>query len=75
MRRLVVRGVIRGVVWVGGGGRRCRVWGPVMEFLVAVAGGGTGGGVCRRGCVVCSFQPQCLLFRSRVKWESEGSVW
>ena len=49
MRRLVVRGVMGGggVGW--GGGRRCRVWGPVMGFLVAVAGGGTRGGVCRRG--------------------------
>ena len=25
------------------------MWGPVMGFLVAVAGGGTRGGVCRRG--------------------------
>ena len=49
MRRLVVRGVIGGVVCVGGGGRRCRVWGPVMGFPVAVAAGGTRGGVCRRG--------------------------
>ena len=49
MRRLVVRGVMGGVVWVGGVGRRCGVWGPVMGFLVAVAGGGTRGGVCRRG--------------------------
>ena len=40
MRRLVVRGVMGGVVWVGGGGRRCRAWGPVMGSLVAVAGGG-----------------------------------
>ena len=38
-----------GVVWVGGGGRRCCVWGPVMGFLVAVVGGGIRGGVCRRG--------------------------
>ena len=38
-----------GVVWVGGGGRRCRAWGPVMGSLVAVAGGGIRGGVCRRG--------------------------
>ena len=49
MRRLVVRGVMGGVVWAGGGGRRCRVWGPVMGFLVAVAGGGIRGGVCPRG--------------------------
>ena len=49
VRRLVVRGVMGGVVWVGGGGRRCRVWGPVMGFLVAVAGGGICAGVCRRG--------------------------
>ena len=49
MRRLVVRGVMGGVVWVGGGGRRCRAWGPVMGSLVAVAGGGIRGGVCRRG--------------------------
>ena len=49
MRRLVVRGVMGGVVWVGGGGRRCRAWGPVMGSLVAVAGGGFRGGVCRRG--------------------------
>ena len=45
MRRLVVRGVMGGVVWVGGGGRRCRAWGPVMGSLVAVAGGGIRGGV------------------------------
>ena len=38
-----------GVVWVGGDGRRCRAWGPVMGSLVAVAGGGIRGGVCRRG--------------------------
>ena len=49
MRRLVVRGVMGGVVWVGGGGRRCRVWGPVMGFPLAAVGGGTRGGVCRRG--------------------------
>ena len=49
MRRLVVRGVMGGVVWVGGGGHRCRVWGPVMGSLVAVAGGGIRGGMCRRG--------------------------
>ena len=49
MRRLVVRGVMGGVVWVGGGGHRCRAWGPVMGSLVAVAGGGIRGGVCRRG--------------------------
>ena len=49
MRRLVVQGVMGGVVWVGGGGRRCRAWGPVMGYLVAVAGGGIRGGVCRRG--------------------------
>ena len=36
-------------MWVGGGGRRCRVWGPVIEVLVAVPGGGIRGGVCRRG--------------------------
>ena len=49
MRWLVVRGVMGGVVWVGGGGRRCRAWGPVMGSLVGVAGGGIRGGVCRRG--------------------------
>ena len=49
VRRLVVRGVVGGVVRVGGGGRRCRVWGPVMGFLLADAGAGTRGGVCRRG--------------------------
>ena len=49
MRRLVVRGVMGGVVWVGGGGRRCRAWGLVMGSLVAVVGGGIRGGVCRRG--------------------------
>ena len=49
MRRLVVRGVMGGVVWVGGGGRRCRAWGSVMGSLVAVAAGGIRGGVCRRG--------------------------
>ena len=40
MRRLVVRGVMGGVVWVGGDGRRCRTWGPVMGSLVAVEEGG-----------------------------------
>ena len=49
VRRLVVRGVMGGVVWVGGGGHRCRAWGPVMGSLVAVAGGGIRGGVCQRG--------------------------
>ena len=49
MRRLVVRGVMGGVVWVGGGGHRCRAWGSVMGSLVAVAGGGIRGGMCRRG--------------------------
>ena len=49
MRRLVVRGVMGGVVWVGGGSHRCRAWGPVMGSLVAVAGGGIRGSVCRRG--------------------------
>ena len=49
MRWLVVRGVMGGMVWVGGGGRRCRVWGVVMGFLLAAGGGGTRGGVCRRG--------------------------
>ena len=49
MRRLVVRGVMGGLVWVGGSGRRCHAWGPVMRSLVAVAGGGIRGGVCRRG--------------------------
>ena len=38
-----------GMVWVAGGGRRCRVWGRVLGFLVAVAGGGIRGAVCRRG--------------------------
>ena len=49
MRRLVVQGVMAGVVWVGGAGRRCRVWGQLMGFLVAVAGGGIRGGLCRPG--------------------------
>ena len=49
MRRLVVWGVMGGVVWVGGGGCRCRVWGMVMGFLLAAAGGRIRGGVCRRG--------------------------
>ena len=40
VQRLMVRGVMAGVVWVGEGGRRCRVWGPVMGFTVAVAGRG-----------------------------------
>ena len=43
MRRLVVRGVMGGPVWIGGGGGRCRVWGLVMGFLVAAAGGRTRG--------------------------------
>ena len=62
MRRLVVRGVMGGVVWAVGG------WGLVMGFLVAVVGGGTGGGLCRRGhqhqlvgeaaaCCVCGLVP------------------
>ena len=49
MRRLVVRAVMGGVVWVWGGGRRCRAWGLVMGSLVAVEGGAIRGGVCRRG--------------------------
>ena len=49
MRRLVVQGVMGGVVWVWGGGCRCRAWGPVMGSLVAVAGGGIRVSVCRRG--------------------------
>ena len=49
MRRLVVRGVMGGVVWVGGGGHRCRARGPVMGSLAAAAGGGIRGGMCRRG--------------------------
>ena len=50
MRRLVVQGVMGGGgVGYGGGGHRCRAWGPVMGSLVAVAGGGIRGGVCRRG--------------------------
>ena len=49
MRRLVVQGVTGGVMWVGGAGRCCRVWGLVMGFLLAAAGGGTCSGVCRRG--------------------------
>ena len=66
VRRLVVRGVMRGVPWVRGGGRRCRVCGPVMGILVAAAGGGTRGGVCRRehrrqsaggGCCVLRLWP------------------
>ena len=48
MRRLVVRGVMGGLVWVGGGGPLCRAWGPVMGSFVAVAGGGIRGGVCWR---------------------------
>ena len=38
-----------GVVWVGGGGHRCRARGPVMGSLAAAAGGGIRGGMCRRG--------------------------
>ena len=49
VRRLVERGVMGGLVWVWGGGRHCRVWGPVIGFLLAVAGGGIRGGMCRRG--------------------------
>ena len=49
MRRLVVRGVMGGVVWVGGGWSWLLRVGPVMGSLVAVAGGGIRGGVCRRG--------------------------
>ena len=47
--RLVVRGVMGGVVWDGGGGRCCRVLGLVMGFLVAEREGGlavcVGGGM------------------------------
>ena len=49
MRRLVVRGVMGGMVLVGRGGRRCLVWGLVMEFLSETVGGGTRGDLCRRG--------------------------
>ena len=45
----MVRAVMGGVVWVLGGARRCRVWGPVMGFPFAAAGGGNRGGVCRGG--------------------------
>ena len=38
-----------GVVWVGGGGRRCRVWGLVMGFPLVAVGGGTRGRVCWQG--------------------------
>ena len=48
MRRLVVPGVVSGVLWVGRGGRRCRVWGLMMAFPLVAARGGTGGGVCQR---------------------------
>ena len=37
-----------GLVWVGAGCHCCRVWGLVMGFLLAAAGGGTRS-VCRRG--------------------------
>ena len=40
MRRLVVRVVMQGVVWVGGGGCRCDVWGLVMG--VSLGGGRRG---------------------------------
>ena len=36
-------------MWFGGVGRCCRVWGLVMGFLLAAAGGGTRGAVCRQG--------------------------
>ena len=49
LRRLVVRGVVRGLVWVGGGGRCCRMWGLVMKFFLVAAGGGSRGGVCWQG--------------------------
>ena len=49
MRRLVVRGVMGAVVWVGGGGRPCRVWGLVMGFFLVAAGERTRVGVCWRG--------------------------
>ena len=48
-RQAVVRGVVRGVVWVVGGGRGCRVWGLVIGFPFMAAGAGTRGVVCRRG--------------------------
>ena len=63
VRRLVVRGVMRGVVWVGGGGRPCRMWGLVMGFLVASAGGRTRGGVCRRGHRHQSAGGSCRVLR------------
>ena len=34
---------------MGGGGRCSRLWGLVMAFLLVAVGGGTPGGVCRRG--------------------------
>ena len=40
MRRLVVRGVIGGVVWVRGGGHRCRVWSLVMGLVLVAAARG-----------------------------------
>ena len=49
MRRLVVLCVVRGVVWVGRGGRFHRVRGLVMGFPLVAAGGGPRGGLCRRG--------------------------
>ena len=50
MRRLVVRGVMGEVVWVRGGGPRCRVWDLVMGCLWRPQEGGhavvcVGGGI------------------------------
>ena len=38
VRWLVVRDVMGEVVWVWGGGRRCRVWALVMGFSLVAAG-------------------------------------
>ena len=63
MRRLVVRGVMGGMVWVGGGDRRCHVSGLVMGFLLVAAGGGTRGGVCQRGHRNQSADGSCRVLR------------
>ena len=59
----VVRGVVRGLVWVEGGGGRCRMRGLVMSFPLVAAGGGICSGVCRRGLGVAGVGGGLRLMR------------
>ena len=69
MRRLVVLGAVRGVVWVSGGGRCCHVWVPVMGFLLLAAGGDTRVGVCRRRLRVAGVREGLRVVR---QWSGPG---